>query len=177
MTMGAATPLVSVAMITYDQEPFLRESIRSVLAQTLTDLELVVLDNGSSDATTAAVAEFDDPRVVYLRLERNVGPGAGWNRAVAACRGRFLALATGDDLSHPRRLEAQLAAYERAGGGVVFSGTDYIDEAGAPLADGHYPKDYFSLPPMTRGEVLARFFRTGNFVASISAFAELGLVR
>ena len=117
--MGSTSPLVSVAMLAYNQEPFLRESIRSVLAQTLTDLELVVLDNGSSDATAAAVAEFADPRLVYVRLEQNLGPGGGVNRALAACRGRFVALATGDDLSHPRRLEAQLAAFERSGG-VVF---------------------------------------------------------
>src|SRR5437660_1160774 len=105
--MTGPAPLVSVNMVTYNQEPFLRESIRSVLGQTFRDLELVVVDDGSADGTARAVAEFTDPRVVYIRQD-NQGPGAATNRGLAACRGRYVALMTGDDLCYPDRIARQL---------------------------------------------------------------------
>ncbi|MCI0460248.1 MAG: glycosyltransferase [Gemmataceae bacterium] len=174
--MAASTPLVSVNMVTYNQAPFLRESIRSVLGQTFTDLELVIVDDGSTDGTPQVVAEFTDPRVVYIRQD-NQGPGAATNRGLATCRGRYVALMTGDDLCYPDRIARELEALRRAGGGVVFSNADYIDEDGQPITSAHYPKDFFAIPPMTRGQILERFFASGNFIHTVTAFAELRAFR
>lgn len=173
---GRGTPLVSVNMVTYNQEPFIRESIRSVLSQSMPDLELVIVDDGSTDDTPKAVAEFDDPRIVYVRQE-NQGPGGATNTGLATCRGRFVALFTGDDLCHPRRLELQLDAYAKAGGGIVFSNIDYVDEDGVAMEHSHFPKDFFAIPPMTRAEVLSRLFLTGNFIHPVTGFLELRAVR
>lgn len=174
--MPGDPPLVSVSLMTYNQDAFLADSIRSVLNQTITDLELIVVDDGSADRTPQVVAEFSDPRIVYVR-QSNQGPGGAANTALAVCRGRYVALMTGDDLSYPTRLADQLVAHARAGGGVLFSNVDYIDERGHPLVDGHYPKDFFLIPPLSRAEILYRFFQTGNFIHPVTMFAERRVFR
>lgn len=109
------SPQVSVVMPAYNAERFIRFAIRSALAQTLRDLELIVIDDGSSDATVAIVEEEAalDPRVVLLRMERNSGPGAARNRGFTVGRGRWIALLDSDDLMAPDRLERLIDLGER----------------------------------------------------------------
>jgi glycosyltransferase involved in cell wall biosynthesis len=71
-------PLVSVIIPTYNRAEFLREAIQSVLAQTYTNFELLILDNCSPDHTPEVVAEFDDARIKYLRHQCNIGGIANW---------------------------------------------------------------------------------------------------
>ena len=72
-------PLVSVSLVTFNHERFIASAIRSVLDQSLPDLELVIVDDGSTDATPSVIASFDDPRIVSIRQE-NRGPGAAGER-------------------------------------------------------------------------------------------------
>jgi glycosyltransferase involved in cell wall biosynthesis len=83
--MTVAAPLVSVAVTTYNHEKYIRDAVRSVLDQTHTDLEVVVVDDGSTDATEARVRAIRDPRLVYIRQE-NQGPSVTAKTALAACR-------------------------------------------------------------------------------------------
>jgi glycosyltransferase involved in cell wall biosynthesis len=174
MSAGSA-PLISVNMVTYNQAPFLRESIRCILNQTFTDWELVIVDDGSTDGTPKVIAEFTDPRIVAIR-QANQGPGGATNTGLRNCRGQYVAFFTGDDLCSPERLELQLAEHRRSGG-IVFSNVDYVDEESAPLVDGHYPQDYFLIPPMTQAEVLRKFYLSSNFINTITLFAELDAIR
>jgi glycosyltransferase involved in cell wall biosynthesis len=163
-------------MVTYNHEKYIGEAIRSVLRQTCADLELVVVDDGSTDGTAGVIAQFNDPRLVYIHQE-NGGPGSATNRALGACRGRYIALMTGDDLCYPDRLEVQLAEHARAGGGLIFSNLDYVDDAGRPLESCHYPKDMFAIPPMTQGQILERFFRLGPFINGVPMFGAADALR
>src|SRR5262245_54702214 len=130
-------PIVSVSLVTYNHERYVTAAIESILGQSLADLELIVVDDGSTDATPQRIAEFRDPRVVAIR-QRNEGPGAATNRALAECRGRYVALMSGDDVAASDRLERQLASYERGPRGLLFSGCDFIDEDGAPVQGAHF---------------------------------------
>jgi glycosyltransferase involved in cell wall biosynthesis len=174
--MAIQRPLVSVSVVTYNHEKYIGDAIRSVLGQTFPDLELVIVDDGSTDRTPEVVAQFHDPRLVYIRKE-NGGPSSAANRAFAACRGRYIAVMAGDDLSHRDRVEVQLEAATRAPGNIIVSNLDYIDDDGRPLESCHYPKDQFAIPPHTRGQILERFFRTGNFITPISLFGEAEALR
>jgi glycosyltransferase involved in cell wall biosynthesis len=169
-------PTVSVSLITYNHERYVGAAIRSVLGQTLGDLEVIVVDDGSTDGTPAEVARFTDPRVVSVRQE-NQGPSAATNRAVAAARGRYLAFMSGDDLCHPDRLARQVAEYERGAPGMLFSAVDFIDEDGRPLERGHYACDLFDTTPRTRAQALAKFFHDRNYINSITGFTETRLFR
>ncbi len=101
-------PLVSVLLTTYNGLPFLREAVASILGQTLRDIELVVVDDGSADETASFLESIEDPRLVVMR-QPNAGTAAAANAGLALCRGRFIARMDADDISVPERLEVQVA--------------------------------------------------------------------
>jgi glycosyltransferase involved in cell wall biosynthesis len=102
-------PSVSVLVAVHDGEGTVRTTIESVLRQTVSDLELVVVDDGSRDRTPELLESVSDPRLVRLRNEERLGLAASLNRALELARGRYLARLDADDLALPRRLERQLA--------------------------------------------------------------------
>src|SRR6266478_4147759 len=169
--MPSSSPLVSVNMVTYNHEPFIASSILSVLNQTCKDLELVVTDDGSTDRTSEVVKSFHDPRVVY-QYQKNQGPSAATNTGIAACRGKFVALMSGDDVCHPERLQRQLEAYGTTGRKVLFSRVDFIDDDGAPLSGGHYALSVFDHPNLPRARILEKFFNKGNYLNAVTGFTE-----
>jgi O-antigen biosynthesis protein len=102
------TPLVSVVLPTYDRAEPLRQAIASVVAQTYEHWELIVADDGSTDATPAVVAAFADPRIEYLPLERG-GVCRARNAGLARARGRYVAYLDSDNAFQPRFLEVMVA--------------------------------------------------------------------
>jgi len=86
--MTAPAPLVSVILPTYNRANLIGPAIRSVLAQSFTDLELIVVDDGSAEDMRSVVLGFADPRIVYLRRDRNGGVAAARNTGLQAARGR-----------------------------------------------------------------------------------------
>ena len=114
-------PRVAVILAAYNAAPYVGEAIRSVLEQTVGDLELVVVDDGSTDGTAAVVETFlDDPRVTLLRQE-NLGQAAAKNRGIRESTAPIIGFCDADDYWDPRKLELQLPAFERPEVGVVYS--------------------------------------------------------
>ncbi len=109
---GVAVPTVSVLMTTWNGAGFIAEAIASVLAQTFTDFELIVVDDGSTDATPRLLAGIGDPRLRVLRQAVNGGVVAARNIGFLAARGRYVAALDHDDLSRPARLARQVAYLE-----------------------------------------------------------------
>jgi glycosyltransferase involved in cell wall biosynthesis len=110
--MTADVPTVSVVMAAYNGGAFIRETIESVLAQTMPDFEIVIVDDGSKDDTLEVLAAIDDPRLRVIRAERNGGPAAARTIAMSHARGRFIAGLDQDDLCAPDRFARQLAYLE-----------------------------------------------------------------
>ena len=108
-------PRVSVIMAAFNEESFLAEAVESVLAQSFADFELIITDDGSTDATPAlaqAFAERDPQRVRVIRGERNQGKPFALNRALAVRRGELIAWLDGDDVMLPDKLARQVAALD-----------------------------------------------------------------
>ena len=121
--------LVSVIIPAYNHEAYVGEAIASVLAQELADFELIVIDDGSTDATAERIQAFDDPRIRFFRQE-NRGAAATLNRGLELARGRYLAILNSDDRYHSERLRRLITFLEQASGpGLVFSGVRVIDAA------------------------------------------------
>ncbi|MFL6030532.1 MAG: glycosyltransferase family 2 protein [Gaiellaceae bacterium] len=124
-------PLVSVLMSVHDDAAFVREAVDSVLRQTLGDLELVVVDDGSTDGTAEALGRIPDSRLVLLQNDEQVGLASSLNRALEAARGRYVARLDADDVALPERLERQVARLQAdSRTAVVGSAVVDLDEAG-----------------------------------------------
>jgi glycosyltransferase involved in cell wall biosynthesis len=106
----STSPLVSVVMPVYNGERFLREAVDSVLGQTYRELELVVVDDGSTDRTAEILASYGraDSRVVVQRQTQNQGVVAARNRAAELAQGKFIAMLDADDISVATRSERQV---------------------------------------------------------------------
>jgi glycosyltransferase involved in cell wall biosynthesis len=115
-------PSVSVIIPTYNRAHLVLRAIQSVLSQTFADFELIVVDDGSVDNRREAVARFDDPRIQYIRLERNRGLGAARNVDTDAARGEYIAFLDSDDEWLESKLAEQLeqARHSSSGFGVFY---------------------------------------------------------
>jgi len=103
---------VSVVLPTYNRADTLPKAVESVLTQTYGDLELIVVDDGSSDGTQAMLDAVSDGRVRVVRNPVNHGVSAARNRGIAEARGRYIAFQDSDDSWRPRKLERQVALLE-----------------------------------------------------------------
>jgi glycosyltransferase involved in cell wall biosynthesis len=168
--MTAAEPLISVIVTTYNHEKYIAEAVGSVLRQTFGDFEAVVIDDGSSDRTAEVVRSFSEPRIRYLH-QANQGPSAATNTALAACRGKYIAFMSGDDVIRPDRLCKQLEAYGRGPTRVLFAGVEFIDDDGRPLEGDFYP-EIIKEPNLTRARLFAQLFDSGPSFFGVTAFTE-----
>jgi glycosyltransferase involved in cell wall biosynthesis len=112
--VGAQPPLVSIGLPVYNGENFLRQALESLCAQTVSDLEIVISDNASTDGTEAICREFAarDPRIRYIRQDRNLGAGPNYNAVFHASRGRYFKWAAHDDYLDPEAMAVCAAALE-----------------------------------------------------------------
>jgi len=101
--------LVSIIMPSYNCGRFIAESIRSVLAQTYENWELLIVDDCSTDDTASVVKAFADPRIRYQRNRQNEGAALTRNKALLAAKGRYIAFLDADDIWAPEKLEKQIA--------------------------------------------------------------------
>jgi hypothetical protein len=129
------TPRVSVVVPAYNSVAFIDATMRSILAQTFTDFELLVSDHSSTNGTWEALQRFtDDPRVRLSRLPYGGGAPANFNAVTNLATGEFLKLVCGDDLLYPENLSLQVAALAAHPSAVLAASTrDIIDAAGTPV--------------------------------------------
>jgi len=131
-------PLISVIIPVYNGQKTIRETIESVLKQTFTDFEIIVINDGSKDATLEVVERIQDPRIKLFSYP-NAGQAASRNRGFSHAVGDFIAFLDADDLWTPDKLEAQLKALQdNPQAAVAYSWTDFIDESGKFLRPGAY---------------------------------------
>jgi glycosyltransferase involved in cell wall biosynthesis len=158
-------PRVSVVMPCYNHEHFVTAAINSVLDQTMTDFELIVVDDGSSDGSMATIASVADPRMRVYRLSQNQGGAAALNFAIQQARSDYIAVINSDDMWERHKLERQLEVIDRDPECcAVFTGARFIDESGRPLPPDRIPRwnDIFRQPNRTSAQWLRFFFEKGN---------------
>src|SRR5262245_7986035 len=100
-------PAISVILPAYNCEKFIGKAIQSVLQQTFSDFELIIINDGSTDNTETRIEEFNDPRVVYHKNPGNKGLIFTLNKAIELSQGRYIARMDADDSCLPERLAKQ----------------------------------------------------------------------
>lgn len=133
--MTAAVPTVSVIMATYNGARLLPETIASLRAQTMTDFEVVVVDDCSTDHSVALLEAIDEPRLRVFRSAVNGGPAVARTAAMGHARGRYVAGLDQDDLCRPDRFARQIAYLDD------HPNTVLVASAAEPLCEGAAPPD------------------------------------
>jgi glycosyltransferase involved in cell wall biosynthesis len=119
-------PLVSITSAFYNEEATLLDMVKSVFAQTFTDWELILVDDGSTDGSLKLVRSIDDPRVRVFSNDRNLGRAATLNKITSLAKGQYIARMDADDICSPSRIEKQIKLLlantnvDLAGTGIIY---------------------------------------------------------
>jgi glycosyltransferase involved in cell wall biosynthesis len=181
--VSSSEPLVSVALPVYNGAKYIEAALRSLLAQDVEKLEIVVSDDASHDDTVEIVKSLDCRQIKLLTNGRNGGQFVSLNRCLRATRGRYIQLFSHDDIAHSGFLNAQMRPFlEHSAVGAVYSSCRIIDEAGNLLSfcdDDGTPRlidfdtylsissRHGSLPPSISSVMLSR-----NSIDTIGLFDE-----
>jgi glycosyltransferase involved in cell wall biosynthesis len=180
-------PRVSVVVASFEHAAFVGECLASVAAQTFTDWELVVTDDGSGDGTAQAIRDFAaaHPRlpIDFVALPGNRGACVALNLGIRRARGEFVAILNSDDAFLPHKLARQVEFLDaNPATGAVFGWPQLIDERGRPFADAaHKDASVFVQPNRSRQQWLRHFFDHGNALCHPTAlvrrrcYEEIGL--
>jgi glycosyltransferase involved in cell wall biosynthesis len=139
-------PRVSVIMSVYNGERYLREAVESILGQTFTNFEFIIIDDGSIDQTAMILQTIDDERIRVFRNQKNIGLASSLNRGLGLARGEYVARMDADDISLPERFEKQVEFLDNHPMACVVSG-GYIsvDESGNETMVVTFPTDNATL--------------------------------
>ncbi|WP_184543773.1 glycosyltransferase family 2 protein [Mucilaginibacter sp. FT3.2] len=154
------TPLVSIALCSYNGEKYVAEQLESIITQTYENLEIIVLDDCSTDSTPEIVRAYQarDPRVSLYRNEHNLGFNKNFERAVSLATGRFIAISDQDDVWEPNKIQVLIDNIKDAW--LIFSNSQYM-EADGTRTERKLLKD-FSLTGRNFKMLLLNNFVTGH---------------
>lgn len=172
MNTSLNKPLISVVMPAYNHQAFVAEAIRSVLTQTLQDIELIIINDGSTDNTEKVILEFADSRIRYF-TQSNQGAHHALNRGIALAQGEYLAIINSDDVFLPNRLEIMFDALQQSNLDFVISDINLINEHSEIIVDSSHwwltwyedVKQRYQQTPSPAATLLA-----GNYAISSSNF-------
>ncbi|MBL6447229.1 glycosyltransferase [Fulvivirga sp. 29W222] len=158
------TPLVSIICLCYNHERFVKEAILSALEQTYDNIEVIVVDDASTDASHEAINEMvqEHPEIKYLPLPENIGHCAAFNKGLEQAGGKFIIDLAADDILYPQRVEEGIRAFQSVNDtyGVNFSNAERVSESGKHISF-HYQIDEFghSVSPVPEGDVFEEVIR------------------
>jgi glycosyltransferase involved in cell wall biosynthesis len=145
-----SNPLVSVICLCYNHEKFVKQAILSALNQTYSNVEVIVVNDASTDNSAAVVQELltANPQLTFLNLERNVGNCKAFNIGFAQSKGDYIIDFAADDILLENRIQEGVNAFQSAGNeyGVQFSDAELIDEEGGKLGLHSYKYPHDSIP-------------------------------
>ena len=177
-TTGASTPLVSYCIPAYNHAQYVEACIKSILTQSYPNIEVVVIDDCSTDSTYEIVRSQDDSRVRAYRNPVNMGPGETANRCIRMAKGEFIAVSGSDDVHLRDKTSIQVAhLLANPNVGVAFTTPEFIGPQGEPLGRGQQ-LDLPVFPVFNSGRVamFQELLRRGNFLLAPSAIIRRSVV-
>lgn len=131
MEITGKLPLVSVLLPVHNAAAYIKPAIESILKQSFSGFELLIINDGSTDNSAELIYSFNDPRIIYINNERNLGLIASLNKGIHLAKGKYIARMDADDLSLPGRFQLQVTKMESDSGiAVLASFVDFINEDG-----------------------------------------------
>ena len=122
----SSKPLISVALCTYNGEKYVKDQLDSILNQTYSNLEVIVLDDASTDRTDIILSEFTDSRMIFFKNDKNLGFNDNFQKCLNMCTGEYISIADQDDIWMPNKIEE---LYKSIGNSILaYSDSILIDE-------------------------------------------------
>lgn len=125
--------MISIIVPVYNAEKYIEETINSVLNQTYTDFELILVDDVSKDKSVEKIEAFKDSRVRLIKLPINAGAYAARNKGLEEAKGEYIAFLDADDLWEPDKLKLEYEFMREENAGFVFTGYEFADSDGKGL--------------------------------------------
>ena len=154
-------PKVSIIMPVFNGGAYIRESIKSVLAQTFTDFELLIVDDGSTDDTATIIRDEYQRQSIHFFQQTNQGPSAARNLALRHAQGRFIAFLDADDIWKPNKLEQQLPLFTNPNVGVVYGNAEFLGKT----IEGK--ENFFAINEPARGVITQKLLEK-NFIPMLT---------
>ncbi|KFD40801.1 hypothetical protein HX99_04225 [Peptococcaceae bacterium SCADC1_2_3] len=166
-------PLTSICIPTYNAEKTVVSTVQSILNQTYQNLEIIIVDNASTDNTLVLLQQFKDSRIKIYRNEKNIGAEKNWNRCIELATGEYIAIFHADDLYKPDIVEKQVQAFhDNPSIGAVFTMTNHINEHDEVIGEHKLPvelkgKEIYYFP-----EIFISILKNLNFLVCPSAMVR-----
>ena len=126
-----ANPILSIVMPVYNREKYITASVKSILSQTFTNFEFIIVNDGSTDKTVEIIKSFNDKRILLVENEQNRGIVYSRNRGLALAKGEYIGMFDSDDIAYPEKFEKQIQFLKNnTDVGMVGSWVKHIDENG-----------------------------------------------
>ena len=178
-----ASPLVTVVLPMHNAAQWVGEAIESILSQSYEKLEVLVLDDASTDGGDAVISAFTDRRLQCHRNERNLGQFATVNAGIRMARGDLIAIRHADDVYEPELIAEQVAFFaSEPAAGAVFAIDTFIDPTGVPFGRLELPREFRGTRLFSYREILNGVLRYGNTMLRASSslvrrevYADVGL--
>ena len=187
--MSQEKPLVTIIIPVFNGENYLNQAIKSALAQTYEQIEIIVINDGSvDDNKTRKIAEEFLPRIRYIELEKNLGVAAALNRGIKESRGKFISWLSHDDLYHPNKISKQIELYHTniKDNVVIYCNYELIDNSGKSLGVNTnliVGKEQFRFSLLNRGNLhgcsllipIKAFHEHGDFDESLETVQDIDM--
>jgi glycosyltransferase involved in cell wall biosynthesis len=170
-----SAPLVSVVVPSYNHERYIKQALMSALSSTIDEIEIVVVDDGSSDNSAEIIQSIDDPRIRFFS-QSNSGAHAAINRGVELARSEWISILNSDDVYFPEKLQTHLdfhAKHPELEASV--STVQYVDEHGEPLGEENESVKWYRaarLAYRTQQSLLKSLFIANHLVTTSSIFVK-----
>ncbi len=165
-------PKVSVCIPSYNQNKYIETAIESVLNQSYSNLELVIVDDCSTDGTIDLIKSFDDSRIRFYQNNINLGIPANFNRCLSKARGKYVLILGGDDFLNEKLLEREIPLLDSDETiGLVHTDMIAIDDVGNVI-EGHWNKIYNEDSIVSGEKVFIEIMLHGNFICLNSALVR-----
>lgn len=164
----SSSPLISVTILCYNHEKYISKSIESVLSQTYNNLEIIIVDNASTDNSRKVIEEYmkKENRIKFYSLENNLYPSGGTNYAINKCSGEYIAILSGDDYFEIEKIEIQLEYMTKNNVLNSFTWVNIVNEKGV-LLDNHPFIKLFN-KSFKKNELEEIFIKYGNTLCALT---------
>lgn len=153
-------PLVSIIMPFYNADKTLRKSIMSIVSQSYNELEIILVDDSSTDSSLLIAQEFCniDKRIKLIKNNKNIGLAASLNSAIKVSKGRYIARMDSDDYSHPSRIEKQVAFLQKN------KKISVLGTAARYIVNNNSKRSFINTMPLSHEECIEKIAKTTPFI-------------